>query len=285
MAYTRRTMGQRVSPSSGRSGGRLLIALAVAAFAIISFLSSKQYNPITEEDQYIGITKEQEIALGLEAVPQMTQEFGGMEPNTQAQEAIDAVGFHLVDSSIASQADYPFEFTVLADDEIVNAFALPGGPVFITDALLSRLETEGQFAGVLAHEIGHVIARHSAQQLAQAQLTEGLTGALVLATYDPDNPQSATTAQIALVVGQLVNMKFSREHELQSDELGVRIMADAGYDPRSLIEVMRILEEAAGGQAPPEFASTHPNPGNRVAAIQAEIDRLYPNGVPDGLIP
>jgi predicted Zn-dependent protease len=125
-----------------------------------------------------------------------------------------------------------------------------------------------------------VVARHSAQRIAKEQLTQGLTGAVLVASGG-----GASEAQLAMMVGQMINMKYGREDELQSDALGVRFMADAGYDPRSLIAVMRILDEASGGQAPPEWFSTHPSHGNRVATIQAEIDEVFPNGVPEGLTP
>jgi predicted Zn-dependent protease len=150
---------------------------------------------------------------------------------------------------------------------------------------LSRLETEGQLAGVLAHEIGHVVARHSAEHIAKARLTEGLTGAAVIAVYDPENPSSQHTAQVALLIGQLVNLKFGRDDELESDRLGVRFMAEAEYDPRSLIRVMEILAEAGGPSRQPEFFSTHPNPENRVENIQQAIAAEFPNGVPEGLTP
>jgi predicted Zn-dependent protease len=278
----RSRMGRRTgSNSSGCI--RIVIALVMAAFALFSYFGSKVYNPVTGEDQYISITQEQEIALGLQSRPEMIQEFDGLDPDNRAQQLVDAIGQDLVQSSLASQSDYPFEFHLLADPEVVNAFALPGGQIFITRALLERLETEGQLAGVLAHEIVHVIGRHSAENIAEMQLTQGLTGAVILATYDPENPSSQRTAQIALLIGQLINMKFGRDDELESDNLGVKIMAQADYDPRSLVDVMRILDEASSGNRPPEFFSTHPNPENRIAEIQAAIEEYYPNGVPDGL--
>jgi predicted Zn-dependent protease len=287
---SREGLRQRAFPSSSRpSGGsgkaRLLIGVVLALFALFSYFSSKVHNPITGEDQYINITEEQEIALGLQAAPQMAAEYGGLHPNQQAQAMVDAVGKKLVAKSAASQTNYPFEFHLLADDQTVNAFALPGGPVFITAALFSRLETEGQLAGVLGHEIGHVVARHSAQRIAKQELTQGLTGALVMSTYDPNDPSSQRTAQVAMLIGSLVNMKYGREDELQSDTLGVRFMADAGYDPRALIGVMKILEEASGGGRQPEFFSTHPNPENRIGRIQQAIQENFPSGVPEGLTP
>ena len=287
---TREVLSQRAFPSSNRPRGgsgkaRLLIGVVMALFALFSYFKSSVYNPITGEKQHINITEEQEIALGLQAAPQMAAEYGGLHADQRAQAIVDAVGKKLVTNSAASQTNYPFEFHLLADDQTVNAFALPGGPVFITAALFKRLETEGQLAGVLGHEIGHVVARHSAQRIAKQELTQGLTGALVMSTYDPNDPSSQRTAQVAMLVGNLVNMKYGREDELQSDTLGVRFMSDAGYDPRALIGVMRILEEASGGGGQPEFFSTHPNPENRIGQIQQAIQENFPNGVPEGLTP
>jgi predicted Zn-dependent protease len=152
-------------------------------------------------------------------------------------------------------------------------------------ALLRRLDSEGQIAGVMGHEIAHVLARHSAERMAKQELTQGLSGAAVLATYDPSNPRSMGTAQVAMMIGNLVTMKFGRDDELESDNLGVRFMAEAGYDPRGMVRVMEVLASAGGGSRQPEFFSTHPNPDNRIARIKTAIDKLYPNGVPQGLKP
>ena len=275
----------RLYPQQQRSGGclRIGIALAVTAFAIISFLGSKVYNPVTGQDQYISITQEQEIALGIQAAPEMEAQFGGLEPDEDYQTIVQYVGNYIVQNSEAAQSGYPFEFHVLADQQTVNAFALPGGQVYITRALIDEMETEGQVAGVLSHEIMHVLARHSAEQITQSQLSEGLTGALVLATYDPNDPSSMRTAQVALLISQLVQMKFSRDDEIVADTLGVDLMSQASYDPSQMVSVMKILE-ASGSAASIEFFSTHPSPENRIARIQAAITEKYPNGVPSGMI-
>jgi predicted Zn-dependent protease len=271
------------SGSSGRSfsGGRILIALVIAGFSILSYCSSRDFNEVTGETQFVAISPEQEIALGLQAKPEMTQEFGGLDPDPAAQATLDNVCARIIENSEAGDTDWPFECNLLADPETINAFALPGGPVFITAALYDRLETEGQLAGVMAHEIGHVVARHSSQQIAKQQLTQGLSGAAVIASYDPNDPASQGSGQIALLIGQLVNLKYGRNDELQSDRLGVQFMAEAGYDPRSMILVMEILGASSQGNAPPEFFSTHPNPDNRITRIQEAIAALYPNGVPE----
>lgn len=256
-------------------GVRLLIGAVIAVFSLISYFSSQEFNPVTGEKQYLSLTIEQEIALGLQSVPALIQEFGGMSNDRQAQQLVDAVGFHLVNNSIA--ADYPwrFEFTVLNDPQTINAFALPGGPVFITTALLSRFETEDQLAAVLSHEIVHVLARHGAQRIAQNNLANGLIGAVSVASGD------ASASQTAAMIAQLINMSYGREDEIQSDTLGVCLMLQAGYDPNGMIELMRILNEASGGARQPEFFSTHPNPENRIARIQEAIEGA-PGNCPTG---
>src|SRR5215211_7392260 len=254
--------------------GRLLMAAAIAAISLFSYFSSRQDNPVTGETQYIDITPEQEIALGLEAAPQMAAEFGGEDENAQDQAIVDEVGNRVVQSSPAGSTPYQFDFHLLDDDQTINAFALPGGQIFITRALYDRLRTEGELAGVLGHEIGHVIARHSAEHIAKAKLTEGLTGAAVIAAYDPNNPSSASRAQIAVLIGQLINLKFGRDDELEADFLGVCFMNDTGYDPNELIGVMQILETSQQGNQPPEFFSTHPDPGNRIQRIQQAIQNI-----------
>lgn len=266
----------------GRIGAAIIVALI--AIATYYFGTSEEYNEVTEETQRVAMTPEQEIALGLQAAPQMAQQHGGLHPDEQDQAVIDQIGQRLVNQTDAGDTPYQFEFHLLADQQTVNAFALPGGQIFMTAALASQLQSEAQIAGVLAHEVGHVVGRHSAEQMAKAQLTQGLAGAAAIAAYDPNNPNSAGASQIAMLIGQAVNMKYGRDDELQSDELGVRFMAEAGYDPRALIEVMKILAAAGGSARPPEFFSTHPNPDNRIARIEQAIRQQYPDGVPSGLV-
>lgn len=278
-------VGRRVSRRGGSGGGRLMIAVILAIVAIAGYFlgTREEYNPITQENQRISLTVQEEIALGLQSAPQMAAEFGGLDPDEGLQAQIDQIGQRLVEASEASTTEYPFDFHVLADTQTVNAFALPGGQIFITRALLNLLQTEGEIAGVLGHEIGHVVGRHSAEQIAKSQLIQGLAGAASVGLYDPENPQSATAAQMAQIVGAMVNMKYGRDDELQSDRLGVRFLADAGYDPRALIRVMEVLAGASGGARQPEFMSTHPDPGNRIQEIERAIEEEFPNGVPDGL--
>ncbi|MGH7885845.1 MAG: M48 family metalloprotease [Thermodesulfobacteriota bacterium] len=281
--YRRRQAPMRYSSGfSGRRGGkgRLLIGLAFAAFAFFSYCSSKEYNPVTGEEQYVSLTPKQEIAIGLQSTPQMIEQYGGLYPDQRAQDFVDKIGNRLLkNSEKISELPWEFEFHLLRDPEAINAFALPGGQVFITQALFSRLQTEGQLAGVLGHEIGHVVARHGAQRIAKSELTQGLTGAVMTASGD------AGSAQMAAMIGQMINMKYGREDELQSDELGIKLMSKAGYDPRSMIGVMEILAAASSGNRQPEFFSTHPNPENRIEKIRSAIQEVFPSGVPSGLEP
>jgi predicted Zn-dependent protease len=266
------------------SKGRLIIALIVAVISLFGYFGKSVMNPVTDEKQHVGgVTAEQEVALGLQAAPEMAQQFGGLHPDERAQAAIKQVCGRIVQQSEAGKSGYPFDCHVLADPQTVNAFALPGGQVFITAALLDRITTEGQLAGVLGHEIAHVVARHGAEHIAKQQLTQGLTGAAVLATYDPSNPSSQGSAAVAMLVGQLVNMRFGRADELESDRLGVQFASEAGYDPRAMVQVMQILAEAGGPSRQPEFFSTHPNPDNRIQRIEEAIQAQFPNGVPAGL--
>ncbi|NND97815.1 MAG: M48 family metalloprotease [Pirellulaceae bacterium] len=262
---------------------RLLIAIGIAVFSMISYFSTSENNPITGETQRVAISPDEEIALGLQAAPQMAAQHGGLHRDRDAQERVDRIGQRLVqavDQIVdlrGGQNPFRFEFHLLADEQTVNAFALPGGQVFITAALYNRLETEGQLAGVLGHEVGHVLMRHGAQRLAQQKLTQGLVGAAGVAGG------SQQSAQMAAAIGQMVNMKYGRDDELESDKWGVELTATAGYDPHAMIGVMRILEEAGGGHDTPEMMSTHPKPANRRQYIAEVIEAVFPNGLPDGL--
>ncbi|MDX1420571.1 MAG: M48 family metalloprotease [Rubricoccaceae bacterium] len=273
---------------SGRSGGRLVVGLIVAVIAVVSYFASTtvEENPVTGEAQRVSMNVDQEIALGLQAQPQMAAQHGGEYPSPEDQQALEALGERIVRASEAGTTPYAghFDFHLLADPQTINAFALPGGQVSVTAGLVEALQpTEGELAGILAHEIAHVVGRHSAEQMAKAQLTQGLASAAAIAAYDPNQPGSAAQSQIAMLIGQALTTRYSREDELEADALGVQFMADAGYDPRAMASVMQKLGQAAGGARGPEFLSTHPNPDNRVARIEEAIADRFPDGVPAGL--
>jgi predicted Zn-dependent protease len=254
-----------------RIGGRILIGLVVAIISIFTYFSRTQTNPVTGESQRVSLTPEQEVAMGVQSAPQMAQEFGGLYPDEEVQRTVKTIGQKLVQASKAQNSPYQFDFHVLRDDQTINAFALPGGQIFITMGLLKRFKTEDQLAGVLGHEIGHVIGRHSAEQMAKQELTQGLAGAATIALADPNSPNAS--AAIAQYVGNVINTRFGREDELESDRLGLDYMRDAGYNPEAMIEVMEILQSAMQGPRGPEMLSTHPYPENRIAQIRRILDQ------------
>jgi beta-barrel assembly-enhancing protease len=262
---------------------KLVVAVIMAVVGLISYYASRQKNPITGETQAIALTADQEVALGLQSAPRVAQQFGGLSSEPELQAYVRGVGERIVARSAAKETAYKFSFSVLADEKTVNAFALPGGPIFITKALLGRLGNEAQLAGVLGHEVGHVVGRHSAEKIAKSKLGQALVGALGVATSDERGRGSAMAQMAGQMAVQMAQLKYGRGDELQSDSLGVRFMSDAGYDPRALIDVMEILASASGGKRQPEFMSSHPDPGNRSGEIRAEIAKRYPGGVPTDL--
>lgn len=243
---------------------RLLIGAAIALFFVFKRCSQQEVNPYTGRTQTISMSPENEIAIGLQSAPQMAQQHGGLHPNNQFQALVDNVGEKLVNNSIARETPYRYEFHLLNDPKTINAFALPGGQIFITYALFSQLENEDQLAGVLGHEIGHVLGRHSAERIAESEYWQGLTTAGAV---------GADMGGVIGSIGQNTLLTNGREDELESDDLGVKFMIAAGYNPQEMIGVMKILKAAAGPNRVPEFQSTHPDPDNRIEKIQESIEK------------
>lgn len=249
---------------SNRFKIRLLIGVAIVIFAYVQRCSRKETNPFTGRVQAISMSSDQEIAIGLQNAPIMEQQHGGQYPNKNYQDFVDQVGHKLVINSIAKDTPYQYEFHLLADEKTINAFALPGGQIFITYALFSKLENEDQLAGVLGHEIGHVLGRHSAERIAETEYWQKVTtGASV----------GADLGGLVGGYGQQTLLTNGRGDELESDELGIQFMIDAGYDPEEMIGVMEILKAAAGPNRVPEFQSTHPDPQNRIEKIKKAIKK------------
>jgi len=243
---------------------RILIGLAIVAFAFFKKCANTEENPYTGKQQVISLSTEEEIAIGLQSAPQMAQEYGGLYQDERMQSYVDMVGKKLVDNSVARNTPYQYDFHLLADPNTINAFALPGGQIFITYALFSKLENEDQLAGVLGHEVGHVLGRHSAERIANSEFWQTLAqGASV----------GADAGGLVAGIGQNILLGNGRGDELESDDLGVRFMIKAGYEPREMIGVMKILKDAAGPSRVPEFQSTHPDPDNRIEHIEASIEK------------
>jgi predicted Zn-dependent protease len=255
----------------GGGGGRLIIAGVLVLVALIGyFTKEKVTNPETGESYRRAMNVDQQKAMGLQAVKEMIPQMGGAyDPQKHPDAAlVDEVGRKIVANSGAGKTDFAgnFNFFLIADDKTINAFALPGGQVSITKGLYDRLEDESQLAGVLGHEIGHVIAEHSAQQMAKGQLGQMIAAAVGVAS---DSQQGAIAAQMA---NQMVQLKYGREDETQSDEIGLKYMVQSGYDPRGMLGVMKVLAEASRGQRQPEFLSSHPYPEDRVKTIERFLE-------------
>lgn len=261
---------------------RLVIGLVFAVFGLFNYFGNVVENPVTGEQQRVQLSPRQEVVLGMQSRQKLAAQHGGLYPDETLQRYIDQVGQRVIQQSSASQSPYPFEFHLLRDPRVVNAFALPGGQVFITAALLARLNTEAQLAGVLGHEAGHVVARHGAEHLAKQQLSVALINAVGISASDtPERGRQA--AVIAQAVNQVISLRYGREDELESDRLGFQFMTEADYDPRGIVELMKILHASRQGGQPPEFLSSHPDPGNRNAQLEALIDQAYPRGIPPQL--
>ncbi|MEO1590478.1 MAG: M48 family metallopeptidase [Cyanobacteria bacterium J06632_22] len=268
----------------GRLALRLVIGLLFALFGLVNYFTNTVENPITGEQQRVGLSPEQEIVMGQQGKQSVLAEFGGLYRSPALQSYVDQVGQAVVQQSEASQTPYPFEFHVLDDRQTVNAFALPGGQIFITTGLLGRLDSEAQLAGVLGHEVAHVVARHGAEHLARQQLGAALVNAIAISASD-DQGGGRQAAILAQAVNQMMNLRYGRDDELESDRLGFDFMIDANYNPKGIVELMAILNSAQSevGGRPPEFLSTHPNPENRIGRLEALIADAYPNGIPEPL--
>jgi predicted Zn-dependent protease len=253
----------------GRAPGfhlRHIIGVAVVLFGILSYCSHQSVNPTTGEKQYVAMDAQQEIALGLQSAPQMAAEMGGeiSPPDVKAQE-VENVGDKVVANSDAHKSPYQFQFHLLGDEQTINAFALPGGQIFITLGLYEKLQDEAELAGVLGHETGHVVERHVAQQIEQSRLGQSIVWGSTI--YSSANHNGLATWAAADIANEMIQLRFSRKDELQADERGLQYMTEAGYDPRAMIDVMNILKNL-GDDSEPEFLRTHPDPGNRIEAIQ-----------------
>jgi predicted Zn-dependent protease len=241
---------------------------AAAMLAAIALLGGCVTNPSTGRSQLILFSSDQVAAMGAEAAPQMIQDFGGEVPESELRAYVDRVGRALAAHVEPEYAGVEWQFFCL-DSDVVNAFALPGGKVFITRGLLAKFENEAQVAGTLGHEIGHVTGRHVDERLSQAATAQ--IGLAVLG--------AATDAELITLGADLLTqgalLKFNRDQESESDSQGLKYMTRAGYDPRGMQQVLEVLAAAAQGSSPPEILSTHPHPETRVGRVEAEIRARY----------
>jgi len=231
-----------------------------------------EVNPITGREEFMLVSEENDIAIGRKYAPEVEKQLGGRIADDCLQYYIDSVGQKI--ARISHKPHWEYHFTAV-EDKSTNAFALPGGYIFITKGLLEKLQTEAQLAALLAHEIVHVVARHSAaaqsRQGGMILLVVGLGTAGALPKNMPEG--SARMAQLAL---QLISLTYSREQEREADLGGVDYTVVAGYNPNGAVELQQMLQEQ-NDIRPIEFLSTHPSPENRIISLQGRIQTRYQN--------
>lgn len=206
------------------------------------------------------LSTEQEINLGKEGARQVEQEYRVVNSGPQV-DRVRRIGNSLL-SHMADRRAVPYTFAVV-DSKEVNAFALPGGPIYTTTELLAMLGNDNDaLAGVLGHELGHINARHAARQMS-SQMTTNILLDLAL--------RSPTNRELAGLGARLVNLKYSRNDEYEADQRGIGYAQRAGYDPNGIIRFFEKLQQRAGGGGSPEWLSTHPVTGARIARAQMQI--------------
>jgi predicted Zn-dependent protease len=237
------------------------IARCVAVLGI-AMLTGCATNPVSGKRELSLVTSTQESQIGKQGYQAVVQEYGKYGDD-RLQAYVNDVGQRL--GKVSHLPNETWTFTLL-DDPTVNAFAMPGGYIYITRGILAHLNSEAQLAGVLGHEIGHVTARHSAAQITKQQLAGvglGIAGLL--------SPGFARYGQAAQTALGLLFLKYSRDDETQADQLGVQYATAAGYDPREIPATYAMLKRVSeqAGQRLPAFLSTHPDPGNREERTRA----------------
>ena len=249
-------------PSRPRPGGLSVTAGFLAACAACAT------NPATGARQLSLVSESQEIQMGREYDREVATSIG-LYPDSVLQRYLQQFGARLAATS--ERPNLPWSFRVV-DDPVVNAFALPGGFIYVTRGILAHLNSEAELAGVVGHEIGHVTARHTASRITKQQLAQ-----VGLAVGSIASPQLERYAGLASTALNVLFLKYSRDDESQADHLGLRYMRRGNYDPREMPNVFRMLDRvsaAESGGRIPEWLATHPNPENRRERIEQEIAAL-----------
>jgi len=249
----------------------------IALFLVLLLLAGCITDPVTGSKRFgIDMSEEREIAMGAQYAPSFKSQYEGPYPDREISAHCEKIVLGMAKSS--HRPDLPWTFTILNSSE-ANAFALPGGTVCMTRGLLTRLENEAQFAGVMGHEIGHVSHRHSVQQQSDQTLYSILVAAAAIGVEAADVKYGGELVSAGAIGGQLLLLSFSRGQESEADERGVEYSYEAGYDPRELAGVFAIFKEMkaeAGGESPPAWMSTHPLDDDRIAAVAELVKRQHP---------
>ena len=256
-----------------------LIVMFVASWISVLLLAM-QAHPQSADPEFPNpgnahMSRDNQRHLGLQAAAQVYQQMPVLPDNSPETQYIRQLGQKLV-ATIPSEYSWPFEFHVVAQKEI-NAFALPGGPMFVNIGTIKAAANEAELAGVMAHEMSHVYMQHSAKQASKAQSTGLLAGIAEAALGATVGGTVGQLGQMGIQMGaQGIMLKYSRNDESQADAVGAMILYKAGYNPQAMANFFKTLE-SQGGKAPPQWLSDHPNPGNREQVIEKEI-RNWPPG-------
>ncbi len=253
----------------------LIVRWILPAVMLLAAVAGCSTNPATGEKQLNWVSADREKSIGAEAAPQFVKQYGGDIPSASIQKYVSDLGHRLAE--ISERPDLDWEFHAV-DSAVINAFALPGGKVFITRGLMEELRSEAQLAGVLGHEVGHVTAQHIGQQMTRAMIITGAGVAIGVAGQQSDEDWMTVLGVGTSVGGGLYLLSYGRNQETQSDELGVRYMTRLGYNPIGQVQVMKVLKRASGGGgAGMEFLATHPYPDTRIKHLNEVIKEQYPD--------
>ncbi len=248
---------------------RAVAPLLLPAFLLAASLSGCARNPVTGKNELSLVSESQEIEMGKQASQEVAQTIG-IYQNPQLEAYVAGIGKRIAAAS--ERPNLPWEFHVV-NDASVNAFALPGGFIYVTRGLLGYVTNEAELATVVGHEIGHVTNRHSVQQISKAQVAQlGLGLGSIL------SPQVAQLAGVASQGLQLLFLKYSRDYENQADLAGFRYALNQNYDVREMSHMFETLDrvgQASGGGKLPQWLETHPDPENRIKATQARLDTVH----------
>lgn len=238
---------------------------------IIILLNGCATAPVTGRSQLILLSEQQEIALGLQAYNEVLSQ-NKVSEDPQINAMVERVGSRI--AAVADKGDYNWEFTVIDADDTANAFALPGGKVAIYTGILPYTQDEAGLAFVLAHEVGHALARHGGERMSEQLLIQlGQQGInIAIANKSPEAIQAINLGYgIASTVGAV--LPFSRMQEYEADNIGIILMAKAGYDPRKAPGFFERMMKGASNGSTPEFLSTHPADENRIRRLKALIPK------------
>jgi len=249
-----------------------ILALMVILFAGCANTTA----PITGRKQMITVSPQQEMALGYQSAQKILSQVR-LSKNQAHNNMVNEVGQRL--AAVTGQNGYRWQFFVVDEPQTANAFALPGGKVFIYNGILKYMANKDELAIVMAHEIGHALARHGAERMSSTQMAN-LGGAIlqgVMASQGVSSGNANSALQAYGMASKLgVILPYSRTQEYEADKIGMVLAAKAGYNPNAAISFWQKFNSANGGARGPEYMSTHPNPANRIAEIRALVPQVMP---------